>query len=71
MILPKEIAPYEVCIVIANTKDEQQVSLANEIYEKLYPYTQVSEEIKEQHIKNIIGHMQLNILLIHQQESLV
>ena len=35
MILPKEIAPYEVCIVIANTKDDQQVSLANEIYEKL------------------------------------
>ena len=35
MILPKEIAPYEVAIVIANTKDEEQVRLGNELYEKL------------------------------------
>ena len=35
MILPKEIAPYEVSIVIANTKDEEQVRLGNELYEKL------------------------------------
>ena len=35
MILPKEIAPYEVCIVVANTKDEEQVRLGNELYEKL------------------------------------
>ena len=35
MILPKEIAPYEVSIVIANTKDEVQVRLANELYDKL------------------------------------
>lgn len=35
MILPKEIAPYEVAIVIANTKDEIQVKLANELYDKL------------------------------------
>ena len=35
MILPKNIAPYEVSIVIANTKDEEQVNLANKIYEEL------------------------------------
>ena len=35
MILPKEIAPYEVAIVIANMKDEEQVKLANKIYDKL------------------------------------
>ena len=35
MILPKEIAPYEVAIIIANTKDEEQVRLGNELYEKL------------------------------------
>lgn len=35
MILPKEIAPYEVAIVIANTKDEEQVKLANKIYDRL------------------------------------
>ena len=35
MILPKEIAPYEVSIVIANVKDEEQVKLANELYDKL------------------------------------
>lgn len=35
MVLPKEIAPYEVAIVIANTKDEEQVRLGNELYDKL------------------------------------
>ena len=35
IILPKEIAPYEVAIVIANTKDEEQVKLGNELYDKL------------------------------------
>lgn len=35
LILPEEIAPYEVAIVIANTKDEEQVKLANKIYDKL------------------------------------
>ena len=35
MILPKNIAPYEVAIVIANTKDEEQVRLGNELYDKL------------------------------------
>ena len=35
MILPKEIAPYEVSIVIANTKDEEQVRLGNELYDEL------------------------------------
>lgn len=35
IIFNKEISPYEVCIVIANTKDEDQVRVANELYEKL------------------------------------
>ena len=35
MILSKNIAPYEVAIVIANTKDDQQVKLGNDIYNKL------------------------------------
>ncbi|MBQ2910149.1 MAG: proline--tRNA ligase [Bacilli bacterium] len=35
MILPKEIAPYEVAIVIANTKDDEQIKLGNELYDKL------------------------------------
>lgn len=35
MILPREIAPYDVAIVIANTKDAVQVQLANELYDKL------------------------------------
>lgn len=35
MILPKEVAPFEVAIVIANTKDEEQVKIANDLYEKL------------------------------------
>ena len=35
MILPKEIAPYEVAIVVVNMKDEEQVKLANELYDGL------------------------------------
>ena len=35
MILPSCIAPYQVAIVIANTKDVSQVSLAEELYGKL------------------------------------
>ena len=35
MILPSEISPYDVSIVIANTKDENQVKLANDLYDKL------------------------------------
>ena len=35
IIFNKEISPYEVCIVIANTKDEEQIRVANELYEKL------------------------------------
>lgn len=35
MILPKEIAPFEVSIVIANMKDENQVKVANVLYEEL------------------------------------
>ena len=35
MILPKEIAPFEVAIVIANMKDEIQVDLANKLYDEL------------------------------------
>lgn len=35
MILPKEIAPYEVAIVIANTKNDEQIKLGNELYDKL------------------------------------
>ena len=35
IIFNKEISPYEVCIVIANTKDEEQVRVANKLYEKL------------------------------------
>lgn len=35
MILPKNIAPYEVSIVIANTKDDEQVKLGNELYDML------------------------------------
>lgn len=35
MILPKSIAPYVVAIVIANTKDEEQLKLGNELYSKL------------------------------------
>jgi prolyl-tRNA synthetase len=35
IIFNDEIAPFNVCIVIANTKDEVQVKLANELYDKL------------------------------------
>jgi len=35
MILPKAIAPFDVVIVIANTKDEDQVNAANKLYEEL------------------------------------
>ncbi len=35
MILPKNIAPYEVSVVIANVKDEVQVELGNKIYDEL------------------------------------
>ena len=34
-------------------KVKLEQNLIDEIYEKLYPYTQVSEEIKNQHIENI------------------
>ncbi len=32
---PKELAPYQVAIVIISMKDEQQVTIANEIYQSL------------------------------------
>ena len=35
LILPKNIAPYEVSVVIANVKDETQVELGNKIYDEL------------------------------------
>ena len=35
MILPKSIAPYQVCIVIVDTKDDKQIEEANKIYEEL------------------------------------
>ena len=35
MILPKSIAPYQICIVIVDTKDERQVEEANKIYGEL------------------------------------
>lgn len=35
MILPKAIAPYEVAIVVVDMKDEEQVRLANELYDGL------------------------------------
>lgn len=35
MIFSKELAPYEIAIVIANIKDEVQVALAEEIYHEL------------------------------------
>lgn len=35
MILPIAIAPYKVCIVPTNTKDENIMNYANELYEKL------------------------------------
>lgn len=35
IIWPQNVAPYEVIIVIANMKDENQVKIANDIYDKL------------------------------------
>lgn len=35
MILPDAIAPYQVAIVIANVKDEEQVEVATNLYEQL------------------------------------
>ncbi|MGN1398916.1 MAG: proline--tRNA ligase [Erysipelotrichaceae bacterium] len=35
LIWPINIAPYKVCIVIANTKDQTQLDLANRIYDNL------------------------------------
>ncbi len=35
IIWPMCIAPYKVCIVLINPKDEQQLKIANELYEKL------------------------------------
>ena len=35
IVFPEIIAPYDIAIVIANNKDEEQVSKANELYEKL------------------------------------
>ena len=35
IIFPEEVAPYKVSIVIVNMKDELQVSLANELYDRL------------------------------------
>ena len=32
---PKELAPYQVCIVVISMKDENQIKAAEEIYEKL------------------------------------
>ncbi|BCD68225.1 proline--tRNA ligase [Nitratiruptor sp. YY09-18] len=34
-IWPREIAPYEVCIIISNIKDEEQLAFGEELYEKL------------------------------------
>lgn len=34
IVFPKELAPYDVAIVIANNKDEEQVRIANSLYEK-------------------------------------
>ena len=35
MILPMSVAPYKVCIVSTNTKDENIMNYANVLYEKL------------------------------------
>jgi prolyl-tRNA synthetase len=35
MVWPEIIAPYKLAIVIANNKDENQVKIANDIYNKL------------------------------------
>ncbi|SMC09802.1 proline--tRNA ligase [Nitratiruptor tergarcus] len=34
-IWPKEIAPYEVCIIVSNIKDSEQSELGEELYQKL------------------------------------
>ena len=34
IIFNEDIAPYEMAIVIANTKDEEQVKIGNELYDK-------------------------------------
>lgn len=34
IIFPENLAPYDVAIVIANSKDEEQVKIANELYQK-------------------------------------
>lgn len=33
MIFPENVAPYDVCIVVVNTKDEDQMRVANKIYD--------------------------------------
>ena len=35
MILPMEIAPYKVAIVLISNKDEKQVEVANKLYDEL------------------------------------
>ena len=35
IIFPKEVAPYQIYIAIANMKDEEQVRVANELYDTL------------------------------------
>lgn len=35
MILPMNVAPYKVCVVPTNTKDENIMTYANDLYEKL------------------------------------
>ena len=35
MILPMSIAPFKVCIVIINTKDDKQLGFANKLYDEL------------------------------------
>lgn len=35
MVLPNEIAPYEIAIVIVNIRDEEQVNVANKLYDNL------------------------------------
>ena len=35
LILPMNIAPYQVSIVLINDKDEQQINVANQLYEEL------------------------------------
>jgi len=35
IIFPENLAPYDIAIVIANNKDDEQVKVANELYDKL------------------------------------